>query len=349
MNLFGTTYGLRDLQAYTGRTEQLYGIRLAELGDGRERGVRVAEIRNGGGWQFTVLLDRGLDLGDASFRGVPLAFLAAGEFAHPAFFSDRGLDWLRSWGGGLLTGCGLRNVGGPGEVDGEPFSLHGRLSNLPARQVQAYEREVDGQVTLVLEGTIGETRMFGENLRLVRRISTPVGGDTIHIEDTVTNLGFRPEPVFVLYHTNWGFPMVHEASTLAAVPHPVTPRDAGAAPALGAWMQMQPPTAGYAEQVFYHDIPAAADGFAAIALSSPRAGLRAEIAWRTRELPVLVQWKMMGQGAYVTGLEPANCKVGGRAAELAAGPHCVLSPGEARTFALRLRVAPLAPPPPEER
>lgn len=332
----------RDLEAYTGRPEQLFGIRLAELADGRERGVRIADVRSGGGWRFTVLLDRGLDLGDAEFRGVPLAYLSAGAFAAPAYFDDRGLGWLRSWGAGLVTGCGLRNVGGPGEVDGEAFPLHGRLSNLPAREVRTGTVMGPGGPLLCVEGTLDESRMFGEKLEVRRRISVPVGGDTVTLEDTVRNRGFRPEPVFILYHTNWGYPLVHEDSGLEAAPHPVTARDETARPGLAAWAAMQPPTPGYQEQVFYHEIPAGPDGFAALRLRSPRAGLCAEVAWRVRELPLCVQWKMMGQGEYVTGIEPANCRVGGRAAELAAGPHCVLAPGESRTFALRLRVMPLA-------
>ena len=339
MQLFNRNWQTRDLAAYTGRSEQLFGVRLAELADGRERGLRIADVTNAGGWQFTVLLDRGLDFGAASFRGTPLAFLSSGEFAHPAFFSDRGIDWLRNWGGGLVTGCGLRNVGSPGEADGEAFPLHGRLSNLPARDVRSGTVTEKGEMLLFVEGTVSESRMFGENLVLRRRITTPVGGDTVTIEDTVTNAGFQPEPVFILYHTNWGFPMVHEKSVLEAAAHPVTPRDATAKAGVKAWMKMQPPTAGYAEQVFYHDLPAGSDGFATIALRSPLAGLRAEVGFRKRELPYLIQWKMMGQGAYVTGLEPANCRVGGRAAELAGKPACVLKSGEARSFAIRLRVS----------
>jgi len=338
MKLFGRDYSWRDVERYSGRTEQLFGVRLTELSDGRERGVRIAELRNGGGWNLTVLLDRGLDLGNADFRGVPLPFLCPGEFAAPAFFTDRGLEWLRNWGGGLLTGCGLRNVGSPGEADGESFSLHGRLSNIPAREVRTGHCQVAGQETLYVEGSMREARMFGENLLLTRRISTPIGGDAVMVEDTVTNAGFKPEPVFLLYHTNWGFPMVHENSRLEAVSHPVQAHHATPAAEVGKWMEMQPPTPGYAEQVFYHDIPASPDGFAAMTLHSPLAGLRAEVAWRKKELPLLVQWKMLGQGAYVIGLEPSNCRVEGRAAELAAQPHCVLAPGETRSFALRLRI-----------
>jgi hypothetical protein len=332
----------RELEAYTGRPEQLFGIRLAELTDGRERGVRIADVRSGGGLRLTVLLDRGLDLGDAEFRGVPLAYLCPGAFGAPAYFDERGLGWLRNWGGGLLTSCGLRNVGAPGEVDGETFPLHGRLSNLPARELRTGTAESAAGPVLYVEGTLDECRLFGEKLELRRRIGVPVGGDTVLIEDTVRNRGFRPEPVFLLYHTNWGYPLVHEDSRLDAPPHPVEARDAVAQPGLAAWADMQPPTPGFQEQVFYHQLPAGPDGFAALRLRSPRAGLCAEVAWRTRELPLCVQWKMMGQGEYVTGIEPANCRVAGRAAELAGEPHCVLAPGEARTFALRLRITPLA-------
>jgi hypothetical protein len=144
--------------------------------------------------------------------------------------------------------------------------------------------------------------------------------------------------VFILYHTNWGFPMVNEKSVLDAAAHEVTPRDATAKAGIKTWMKMQPPTAAYAEQVFYHDLPAGRDGFATIALRSPLTGLQAEVGFRKRELPYLIQWKMMGQGAYVTGLEPANCRVGGRAAELGGKPNCILKPGEARCFAIRLRM-----------
>jgi hypothetical protein len=60
------------------------------------------------------------------------------------------------------------------------------------------------------------------------------------------------------------------------------------------------------------------------------------MSWSAATLPNLIQWKMMGAGAYVTGLEPSNCDVGGRAAELESenGPHCVLQPGESRTFSV---------------
>ena len=338
MELFGRQLSRRDLCRYTGRLEQVAGVTQCELADGRERGVRMATVRNGGGLSFGVLLDRGLDIGPAEYKGIPFAFYAPGDFASPAFFDPSGINWLRTWGAGLLTGCGLRNVGGPGEVDGESFSLHGRLSNLPARNVRTGEEWDGDECTLVVEGQVSESRLFGENLRMVRRISSGMGTAEIVVESTVENLGFEPEPVFALFHTNLGFPLVDAGSRLEAAEHAVTPRDEGSAAGVTDWHLMQPPTPGYAEQVFYHDIPADACGYSTLSLCSPGTGLAVDVSCRKEELPTIVQWKMMGQGAYVTGIEPSNCRVGGREEELARGPHCVLAPGETRTFDVRIRV-----------
>ena len=47
----------------------------------------------------------------------------------------------------------------------------------------------------------------------------------------------------------------------------------------------------------------------------------------------MIQWKQIGQGAYVAGLEPATNWTIGRAAERAAGRLKFLEPGETPTTA----------------
>ena len=84
-------------------------------------------------------------------------------------------------------------------------------------------------------------------------------------------------------------------------------------PIIGA----SPRHAGYAEQVFQHILQADAEGSARAALVN-RAfdgghGLGAYLRWRAAELPWMIQWKQIGQGAYVAGLEPAtNWTIGRR-------------------------------------
>jgi len=66
--------------------------------------------------------------------------------------------------------------------------------------------------------------------------------------------------------------------------------------------------------------------------------LSLRLQWDATTLPELVQWYMPGQGEHVLGLEPANCRVEGRAAERARGSLVILEPGESRRYTLSLEV-----------
>ena len=91
-------------------------------------------------------------------------------------------------------------------------------------------------------------------------------------------------------------------------------------------MLIDPPAPDFAEQVFYHEIPAGPDGLATMRLQN---GARAvSVSYRVAELPWLVQWRMLGQGEYVTGLEPANVFPEGQASLAERGLVHRLAPGE---------------------
>src|SRR5215210_4370866 len=101
------------------------------------------------GVSFRVRLrpDRGLDVAEAHFAGRQLAWLSGrGDVPWNG-------DWTASWGGGLVTTCGLDNVGRPSEGIG----LHGTYSSLPARDVRGGAATVDDPRGLRVERTI-ETR-----------------------------------------------------------------------------------------------------------------------------------------------------------------------------------------------
>lgn len=340
-NLFGREWTRAELLAHVGDLSQVAGVRLIELGDGVERGVRAADVTTGGGLEFTVLLDRGMDIGAASYKGLPLAWVSPAGFAHPAHFEPEGLGWLRTFGGGLMTGCGLTNVGSPGEDEGEPLGQHGRLSHLPARHVgSGQEWEMD-ECSFWVDGELRQARLFGENLCLTRRIETQLGQNRISIHDTVENMGDSSTPLMLLYHINLGFPLLDSSCRLEAPSHNVLPRDKVAEPGIGEWMRFQEPTTGYREQVFLHDLPADADGWASIRLVNPTLRLWLRVRFQKESLPNLVQWKQMGQGAYVLGLEPSNCGVEGRAKDRARGVLQFLEPDESREFEVEIEVGEL--------
>jgi hypothetical protein len=75
------------------------------------------------------------------------------------------------------------------------------------------------------------------------------------------------------------------------------------------------------------------------AIRNEESGVEVEVAYRTKELPYLTQWKMMGVGEYVIGLEPANCHVEGQVAEQEKfGTLKTLEPGEKVEHAIEIAV-----------
>jgi len=337
--LFGRTFTRAELLRYVGDISQVASVRLVTLGDGAERGVRAAEFTTGSGFRFTVLIDRGMDIGPAEWGGRPLAWQSGTGAVHPAYYEPAGDGWLRSFPGGLMVGCGPDNVGVPNVDEGEALGVHGRLSHTPARLTACGGAWRGDEYELWVEGVLRHYKVFGADLELRRRISTRLGADALRIEDTITNLGYQETPLQVLYHCNFGYPVVSADTELWVETERSEPRDAQAAPGLDRYARFQEPTSGYAEQVFYH-IPAARDGYARAALVNTAMAFGAYVRFRAAELPHLVEWKMMGQGTYVVGLEPANCWVGGRAADRAAGVLRFLAPGESVSPVLEIGALP---------
>lgn len=341
-NLFGRPLTRRELRRRVGRPEQVAGITPMAFDDGPARGTRALRFRTGGGLGFDVLPDRGMDLGAAEYRGVPVAWLSHTGVVAPSFYEPRGEGWLRSFGGGLLVTCGLQNVGPPGERDGEPLGLHGRVSNIPASNVSREERWDEAGCVLLARGEVRESRVFGPNLALRRTVSARLGETAVLVEDGVENGGFRREPLMLLYHINLGWPLLDEGARLAGPGRPgdpPEPRDEDAAAGLRVWDRFDVPTPGFVERIFYHRPAAGADGWAEARLENPALGLALSVRFRPEELPEFVQWTMTGEGAYVLGLEPATCRVGGYEAEEAAGRVIWLEPGEVRRYAVEILVS----------
>lgn len=325
-HLYGQQWDRASLLRHVGDIEQVAGVRLAELGDGPGRGVRVADVVTGGGLVFSVLIDRGLDVGAAHLDGVPLGWQSSTGITHPSLYEADGSGWLRSFGGGLLATCGLTSAGAP-STDRDGYApMHGRAANLPARLHTASGRWQGDEYILTVSGSTRETAVFGTDLMLTRTITTTLGARHLHIADRIENMADAPAPFMLLYHCNFGFPLVAEGSTILIDAEPI-PRDAAAEAGISQIAVCNAPTSGYAEQVFsFHPRPDA-DGMATATIQNA-SGLRAYVRYRTAELPNLVLWRQFGVGTYVVGLEPANCLTSGRAAERERGTLRVLQPGE---------------------
>lgn len=337
--LFGRQWTPEELRQYSGHMNQLAGIRAITHDDGRGAGLRAFEVWTGSGLTFQVLASRSLDIGPCTFNGKSLAWNSPAGFAHPAYYEPKGLGWLRTFGGGLFATCGLDQFANPSVEGGEEFGLHGRIGNLPAEQV-GYRTYWEGDdYRLEITGTVRQARLFGENLALKRRISTSLGSSAITIDDEVTNLGWDRAPHMLMYHFNLGFPLVGPAAELDFPKKAVHPRTPLAGQHIDTHMQLLPPTPGFSEWVYVMDVEPEADGFATARITNREAGLAASLRFSATTLPHLVQWKMMGQGAYVLGVEPANTSaMEGRTDARSKGVLVELEPGESKHYSLTFSV-----------
>ena len=337
--LFNRHYTQDELRRLTGTLDQIAGIRMVEYADGKARGMRAAEVYTGSGFRFTVWLDRAMDIGPAEYAGKALAWLHP-ALGTPATYEPAGGNWLRTFGGGLMTTSGLTHIGAPDQEGGEAFGTHGRASHLPAQAVSTHCGWNGDAYELVLEGQVRQSVLFGENLLLSRRISTTLGTTSLRIEDRLVNEGFQPVNPMLLYHCNFGFPVVSPDTELVVDDLDVRPRDEAAAAGLGAQNHFQPPDPSFTEQVFFHKVKPDAQGYATARLINRALDFGAFVRYRTAELPVLVQWKMMGAGAYVAGLEPATNPLAPRATLRQAGLLKTLAPGESLSFSVEIGALP---------
>ncbi len=338
--LWGKEYSRADLLQRVGGLSQVGGVEAVALDDGPERGVKALRLC-GGDLDCTVLPDRSMDISNLTWRGRSLCWHSGTGRVAPTLFQMEDTGFLRSFFGGMLTTCGLDNFGPGGVDEGVRYYQHGRIHNIPASRPSWGERWEGDTCTLFATGTMGQRRLFGENLTLARTVEMELGGDTIRLHDVVKNEGWELEPYLLTYHINAGFPLLDDGAQVRGSFVSVEPRDAEATRNAAGWQLMHGPRPHFKEQVFLATPEPGPDSWGEAELWNPAldGGLGLKVRWDLTTLPWMVVWRQLGQGAYVVGLEPTNSRVmTGRASARAANAMPSLEPGEARHFMLELKV-----------
>ncbi len=354
-DLYGKTLSRRDVAARSGSLGQFAGVRLMELADGLERGIRMLEFRSGTGLRFTVLVDRSMDIADCEFRGQSIGWHSPAGFRHPGlheYEGEGGLGWARSFSGLMVT-CGLDHILFMNDVPADNYvyspkktvshSLHGRVGTIPAK-LTGYGEVWDGdRCTLWAEGVVQQSAVFGEDLHLVRRIEVDVGSNDIVLKDRVVNHGFYKTPHMYCYHINVGYPVLDEgARYLAPIEDVVWAAHAGAdydRQKVG-YRTMPAPQLDFHEQVWQHEMRGNAEGQVSVALVNDRIGLGFEVVTRKDQFPCLYEWQNFQSGQYALGIEPSTHHVLGNLAARDRGEMIWLEHGEERQYDTVLRILP---------
>lgn len=318
-----------QMNPYLGHASQLSGVEEVRLVGGKGDGMRLLQVRNGRGLELTISADRCADLSRVHFKGDNMGFFSPCGYVAPAYYDDVGKGFLKSFTAGFLTTCGLTTLGAPCTDDGEQLPLHGTIANQPCERI--WWTEDDSAIEI--HAIVSDSEIFSRKLELHRVITVSKTENELTITDTVENRGDAPSPFMMMYHMNMGYPLLSERSVVRIDSCRVTPTSAHAAEDLETWDKMLPPTPGFDEQCYFHEF--AQQGRAGI--YNPDIGKGLEITFDPRELPAMVEWKMMGVRDYVLGLEPRTCPSGSRPKQREAGTLEMLAPGASRRQSVRVR------------
>ncbi len=330
----------RELLARMGATAQLASVNEYIMVDGNGAGVRAAEFRTGSGLNFTVLPGRGMDIAYCDYKGIPVAWMSPSGITSPMYYEEPEDRWLRSFFGGLLTTCGLTYCGADCVDRGEPLGVHGRISNYTAEDVGIEREWFCDQYNMSIKGKVRQASLYKENLILSRKISTKLGQSIICISDSVENLGFDSQPLMMLYHINFGWPIVSENTRLFApiresIPRPGQ-RDAEAE--INRYSEFIGPEEGYMERCYYHHLNGDGNGSTYAAMINESMNIGVYVRYNINQLFNLVEWKQMRSGIYSVGIEPSNCYLEGRDKSREDGSLQFIEPGEVRDFDIEIGI-----------
>jgi hypothetical protein len=315
-------------------------VRTRRLSGGLREGVLLVELVAGDTKVF-VLPDRGLGLWKMMADGVELGWQSPVHGpVNPRFVplaDPSGLGWLDGFDE-LVARCGLVSNGAPDFDASERLShgLHGRIANLPAHHLDVTLDEAAGTITLT--GAVDETRFLAYALRMTTSLTLHADRHRVAWTDSVKNISDRPATMQMLYHVNFGPPLLGPGAELVAAIEELAPRDAAAVADAATWDRYVSPLGGRGEQVHFARVKPGADGLAMALLVGPDSRNAASLSWRAETLPCFTLWKNQGGLAdgYVTGLEPGTNYPNPRSFEESQGRVVPLAPGASIRFDLAI-------------
>jgi len=317
-----------------------YSVVKQTLRGGLREGVDAVEVDNGR-LRFTVVPTRGMGIHRAICGDVTLGWQSPVRGpVHPAFvhtWEPSGIGFLDGFDE-LLVRCGLESNGAPEFAPNGSLlrPLHGRIANMPAHKVEV---AIDGDSGWIeVRGVVDEARLFGNKMRLTTVIRTQVGTSELSITDEVTNLSAEPGELELLYHVNFGMPLVSPGARVLLPIKTLAPQNAIATANLPTWNVCGPESPGTPEACFFFELLADASGWTRAMLQSADGDRGVSVKFDHGRLPYFIVWKNRQAAAdgYVVGLEPALNFPNRKSFEKAHGRVVVLAPGESRRFELAI-------------
>jgi hypothetical protein len=238
----------------------------------------------------------------------------------------------------LLVRCGLESNGAP-DFDSEgrlKYPLHGRIANRPAHRVGV---QIDGDTgEITVSGEVEETRFHFLKLRMTTSVTTKVGEPGFRVRDQILNLSQSPAEMQLLYHVNFGQPLLDAGAKVVVPARTVVPRNPRAAEGIRAWDSYPAEQPGFAEQVYFLQLLGDSNHMTEVLLKNAHSTRGVGLRFNTQQLPCFTIWKNSTAAAdgCVTGLEPGTNFPNPRSYEGEKGRIVKLPAGGSTGFDLQL-------------
>ncbi|UXN07923.1 aldose 1-epimerase family protein [Bartonella sp. HY761] len=280
------------------------------LHGGKQEGSKIITITSKDGLTITLIPTRGMNLLRVEGFNTRMGWDSpVKEVVNPAFInleSRNGVGWLEGFNE-MMVRCGFEWTGHPVTTDGQIYTLHGKAGNTPASQVEV-EIDEKAPYEIRIRGLVKESTFKKADLQTMTELRYIPGSNSFTLHDVLTNHADYPHDYQIIYHSNFGTPLLEEGARFIAPMTKISPFNDYAKAGLKTWQDFAGPTKDFDEMVFNIE-PLADKDHKTIAAVINKAGDKgAAIQFDIRELPVLTLWKntdTQKQG-YVTGIEPGT-------------------------------------------
>jgi len=334
------------------KTTAAWSIKEYTLHGGKQEGVDVVEVDNGR-LRFVVIPTRGMSVLKVESGDVRLGWDSpVKEVVHPKFInleSRGGLGWLEGFNEWMVR-CGLEWAGHPGrdkfrdnvgnEVEMD-LTLHGKIGNIPASEVEVLI-EPGPPPRIHVRGLVEERMFHGPKLSFWANISTELGSNSVRFDDAITNQGAHDQEFQIIYHANFGPPLLEAGARFAGAIERVKPFNALAAKSAQNYRDYAGPQPGFIELAYCLHPLAGPDGRTKLMLQNANGDRGVSLAFPLAQLPLVTLWKNLAAEpeGYVTGIEPGTGFPYTRRLERDGGRVPKLAPNETRHFSIDVAIHP---------
>ena len=315
-----------------------FSLQQKVLHGGKQEGSKVLTITSKNGLTIALSPTRGMDLLHVNGDGVRLGWDSpVNEVVNPTYInleSRNGLGWLEGFNE-MMVRCGYEWTGHPVTKDGRIYTLHGKAGNTPASRVEVTVDE-KAPHEIRVRGLLKENTFKKANLETWTELRYVPGAKSFTLHDVLTNRGDYPHDYQIIYHSNFGTPILEKDARFIAPLKSVSPFNDYAKTGLKAWNTYDAPTKDFDEMVFNLVPKADSSGKTLAAVINSKGDKGASIEFDTHQLPLLTMWKntdTLKQG-YVTGIEPGTNYAYPVTVEKEQGRVKQLAPGQSTAFEL---------------